>query len=82
MKNPTHENLMYIGKSNKRFTHNRIYYFRRYVGSYYIIEDNRNSQRRIEQDYLEDNFKIITDKELMQFNRKLKLDKINVNIKS
>jgi len=72
------DNLLYVGKSNKKFTYNRIYRFLQYDGFMYIVHDNRGVKRVIrDMDYFERVFKIVTNKELIKMNRKLKLNKIN-----
>lgn len=74
--------LLYIGKSNKNFTHNRLY---SYSGFNYIIDikSNRGLMRiNINEEhnkYFFENFKILNDKEEKNFLRKQKLKKINKN---
>jgi hypothetical protein len=76
--------LLYIGKSNGRFTHNKIYFF-------YGMTTNQGSNEiniRVyynntqivtfkDREYFEKNFKLITEHEHKQLIRKLKLEKIN-----
>lgn len=75
MKNPEYQNLLYIGKSNKRFTYNRFYSYRKYP-DYYIICDNKNTHRRLYNDYVIEKFTLIKNKDLKQLSRKQKLEKL------
>jgi hypothetical protein len=78
------EKLLYIGKSNKKFTHNKIYKY--YGQPFYImiVYDNKNSMIMFTNeklyDYFEKNFKFVDDQEYNKIIRKNKLNKINKNI--
>lgn len=74
---------LYIGKSNKRFTHNKIYKYFQYLKDdkfiYTYVIDNKNSIVHfiIEHDNFYKKFKIIDSKEVKSIERKNKLKKIN-----
>jgi hypothetical protein len=83
------ERLLYIGKSNKQFTHGKIY---QVTGSYFegttdlemkinlTIKDNKHISHYYNMNYAQyfvDNFKFITEEEYKQLIRKNKLNKIS-----
>lgn len=73
--------LLYIGKSNKKFTHGKIYKTVYYGYSYFpiIINSNKGLVTLKEEHsvYFEDNFKIIDKKEEDKIIRKNKLKKLD-----
>jgi len=79
--------LLYIGKSNKRFTHNKTYLFHGMTAQqgssdgFYMCINYNNTQIMTfrNEDYFKKNFKLITNQEHKQLIRKLKLRKINKN---
>ena len=86
------DNLLYIGKSNRKFTHNKIYkyhgdliigYNDYYKSGYLSVTSNRNhiivTFRFEHVNYFNKNFKFITDQERNNLIRKLKLKKISKN---
>ena len=79
--------LIYIGKSNKKFTHNRVY---TYWGNPSLYLDGFNwllvfsNKSRIQftpehVEYFQQNFIILDEQEFLMFNRKIKLNKISKN---
>lgn len=73
------EKLLYIGKSNKKFTNGRIY---NYSGNLYltiVIKSKKGlvTIRTEHLDYFEKNFKFIDEKEYDNIMRKNKLKKIS-----
>jgi hypothetical protein len=82
--------LFYIGKSNKKFTHNHLYNFMGSTSLIYkdiniTIYANRNRLIYFNNnhfDYLHENFKLLDDNEIKQLERKFKLKKINENTTS
>jgi len=83
MDNNIYDKLLYIGKSNKRFTHNKIY---KYHSIHYLTTTNFNmtvyynsNQMMVfkYKDYFNKNFKFINENEYNQFVRKEKLKRIN-----
>jgi len=67
-KPPEHKNLLHVGKSNKKFTHNEIYIFFGNINETLVIYDNKNNRKVFNDkylNYLEKNFKIITNSELI-----------------
>ena len=74
--------LLYIGKSNKRFTYNKTYgcmSLHNYVSYFHASVYYNNSQMMTfkDKDYFDENFKILSEHEQKQLIRKLKLKKIN-----
>lgn len=80
--------LLYIGKSNKKFTHNKVYNFMgspsQFLGdvtNYMNITIYANDRLVIFHkqhfQYFKQNFKLINDKQLKQLERKKKLIKIS-----
>ena len=78
--------LLYIGKSNKNFTHNRFYDFYglydnniNYI-SITIFKTNKGTLKRFikkDIDYFNKNFKFLNELEYNKLQRKLKLKKIS-----
>jgi len=79
------DRLQYIGKSNKKFTHNHTYsYFGCYYGrdDIFNIEIYSNKNQIIHynsEEYFNDNFKIMNEDDYNKLIRKLKLKKIKRN---
>jgi len=77
--------LLYIGKSNKRFTYNKTYKFSQITSqitkkSYVFVYYNDSQIMTIkDKNYFDKNFKLITDNEYDKLIRKLKLKKILKN---
>lgn len=77
--------LLYIGKSNKRFTHNKTYIFYGMTAKQGCPDeiDMRvyyNSSQMMtfrNKEYFEKNFKLITEKQQNQLIRKIKLKRLN-----
>lgn len=74
--------LLYIGKSNKRFTHNMTYEYGSLMGSenffYATVYYNRNQMMTFKDgDYFHEKFKFITEIEYNQLLRKKKINRIN-----
>lgn len=73
--------LLYIGKSNKRFTHNKTYEYGSLMGAekffYATVYYNRKQMMTFkDHDYFHENFKFITEQKYNQLIRKIKLNKI------
>ena len=82
------EYLLYIGKSNNRFTHNKLY---KYLGpkkfflessyefqiSVYTNSNNLITIKLEHDEYFDKNFKYITEKEYKNLIRKIKLKKLS-----
>lgn len=82
------DKLLYIGKSNKKFTYNHIYKYFGYhkyklnwkddIEFSITIYDNHNILNFLTKlSYFEKNFKFITEIEYNKLIRKLKIEKIN-----
>ena len=78
--------LLYIGKSNKRFTHNKTYFFYGMTAkqgaetiNMYVYYNSTQIMNFRDKNYFEKNFKLINEQEQKQLIRKLKLKKINKN---
>lgn len=76
--------LLYIGKSNKRFTYNKVYVYLNYYTesndffiSVYTDKKILVNFRNEHFDYFYKNFKFINDQELIKLRRKIKINKIN-----
>ena len=74
--------LLYIGKSNKRFTHNKIYRYSRLYNNkiFFYVTVYYNSYQLMtfkDIEYFEKNFKLITEKQQNQLIRKIKLKRLN-----
>jgi hypothetical protein len=78
------ERLLYIGKSNKKFTHNRIYKYHGQIPYGIIVYNNKNTMESFSynslNNYFEKNFKFVDEQEYNKIIRKNKLNKINKNI--
>ena len=74
--------LLYIGKSNKKFTYNKLYNIMYSANTpsifhYIVIYGNKNQIITIrEQDYFIDNFKHLDERQIKNFERKMKLKKL------
>ena len=75
--------LLYIGKSDKNFTHKRMYNYHgwSYDDSISItVRDNKNMDIFLNNEYFDyfyDNFKILNEHDIKQLERKNKLNKIS-----
>jgi hypothetical protein len=74
--------LLYIGKSNKRFTHDKLYNYIGYHSDYafhIIIFSNQGNRVTLDENYIryfELNFKFVNEKEINKIDRKKKLKKL------
>lgn len=77
------EKLLYIGKSNKKFTYGKTYdYMGNFETSNHMVIKSKKrlvTLRYEHIDYFEKNFKFISDQEYDSLIRKEKLKKINKN---
>jgi len=77
--------LQYIGKSNRKFTHNHTYIYHGSFGSdifYMTVHANKNQIIHYtfnHAEYFNDNFKFMDENDYNKLIRKLKLKKINKN---
>lgn len=71
--------LLYIGKSNKNFTHDRIYsiYFRMNDSDIIVYTNNKVLKRFKIDSFFDKKFKFINEQEYNQLIRKQKLKKID-----
>lgn len=73
--------LVYVGKSNKSFTHNELYFiadinhFNLY--KHVRICNNKHSVKKYTKEYFDKNFKTFNEQEYKKFIRLNKLNKIN-----
>ena len=74
--------LLYIGKSNKKFTHNKLYkifYSANTPSKFHHIVMCGNKNKLVtvrDQDYFIDNFKCLDDIQIKKIERKIKLKKL------
>lgn len=73
------EKLLYIGKSNKKFTHGKIYDYSGQVIYTLIIKSKKGlvTIRKENLEYFEKNFKFIDEQEYERIIRKNKIKKIS-----
>lgn len=71
------EKLLYIGKSNKKFTHDKLY-VPYYLHGPIVVRSNKGlvTFRKQHKVYFEENFKIVDEKEQETIIRRNKLKKI------
>lgn len=75
--------VLYIGKSNKKFTKGKLYkYFGNIETSIITIYANKNkliSMGHFYYDYFHKNFKLLNEDDIKKLERKNKINKINKN---
>lgn len=70
--------IVYIGKSNKSFTHNKLYFIAHFdLHKYVRIGNNKHSVKKYTKEYFDKNFKTFNEQEYKKFIRLNKLNKIN-----